>query len=304
MSGAAATYAVTIRNPGNAAARNIKLSLGFPAGTRYLSGVEGGHQDAAGGRLEWNVETLAPEVEQSFAVKCTMGQAGTGQIRLEATADDDLVTSAEMPVRVQSVASLSMDVKDPPGPVPVGEEATYEIHVTNRGTREAQGVEVFAYFSHGIEPTAADGAPNRLGPGQVLFQSIPSLAPGAEVVLKVRAKAEVAGNHVFRAEAHCKPLGARLIREATNLYYGDTPAAEASRKPPVTRPPTSTRGRNSCQRSSFRRSAVSFQRSAFSSRRSAVGKNGGLAPGRLPQIVEIIRPGACPPFFHSGQVSV
>jgi uncharacterized repeat protein (TIGR01451 family) len=231
--GTAASYAVTVRNPGNTPARNVNLSVTLPAGARYLSGIVGVRQDATGGRLEWTLETLAPDVEQSFALKCTMGTAGTGQVRLAATADDDLATSAEMQVQVQSVANLSMDVKDPAGPVPVGEEALYEIRIRNRGTREAQGVEIFGYFSRGVEPTAADGAPNRLGPGQVIFESIPSLAPGAEVVLKIRAKAEVAGNHVFRAEAHCKPLGARLIREATNLYYGDAPAVEqASREPP------------------------------------------------------------------------
>ena len=62
-------------------------------------------------------------------------------------------------------------------------------------------------------------------PGQVVFQPIASLAPGAEAVLKVHAKAEVAGNHVFRAEARCRQLNARLISEATNLYYTDAPAA-------------------------------------------------------------------------------
>jgi hypothetical protein len=124
------------------------------------------------------------------------------------------------------VANLVMDVKDPEGPVAVGEEATYEIRVRNRGTREAVGVEVFAYFSRGIEPTKAEGSPNRLGPGQVTFQSIPAVAPGAEVVLKVHARADVAGNHVFRAEVHCKPLSARLISEATNLYYADTSATQ------------------------------------------------------------------------------
>jgi hypothetical protein len=59
----------------------------------------------------------------------------------------------------------------------------------------------------------------------VVFQPIASLAPGAEAVLRVHAKAEVAGNHVFRVEARCRQLNARLISEATNLYYSDTPAA-------------------------------------------------------------------------------
>ena len=102
----------------------------------------------------------------------------------------------------------------------------------NRGTKEAEGYELFAYFSRGIEPTGAEVGPNRLGPGQVLFQPLPSLAAGAEAVLTVRARAEVAGNHVFRAEAHCKPLGARLISEATNLYYADAPASQQTAREP------------------------------------------------------------------------
>ena len=140
-----------------------------------------------------------------------------------------------------------MDVKDPPGPVPVGEEATYEIHVRNRGTKEAQGVEVFAYFSHGIEPTAADGAPNRLGPGQVLFQAIPSLAPGAEVVLKVRAKAEVAGKPRLPRRGPLQAAGRPPDPRGHEplLRRHACPRKKPSRKPPATRLPTSTRGRNS-----------------------------------------------------------
>lgn len=130
-----------------------------------------------------------------------------------------------------------MEVKDPTGPVPLGEEAVYELRVRNRGTREAENVEVYAYFSRGIEPTAAEGVPSRLAPGQVVFQPIASLAPGAEAVLKVRARADVAGNHVFRAEARCKPLNARLVSEATNLYYADGPTeTQTAKNPPAETP--------------------------------------------------------------------
>ena len=152
--------------------------------------------------------------------------AGLSRVQVNAVADDDLTASAGTVTRVEAMANLVLDVKDPEGPVAVGDEATYEVRVRNRGTKEAAGVEIFAYFSRGIEPTGADGAPNRLGPGQVVFQPIPSLAPGAEAVVKVRARAEIAGNHVFRSEAHCKPLGVRLISEASNLYYTD--ASEAA----------------------------------------------------------------------------
>jgi hypothetical protein len=129
---------------------------------------------------------------------------------------------AAVNTRVESVANLVMNVVDPSGPVAVGDSAPYEIHVRNRGTKVADNVEVFVYFSRGIEPVAAEGAPNRMMPGQVVFLPIASIEPGAEIVLKVQGRAEIAGNHVFRAEAHCKPLGARLISEATNLYYTDS----------------------------------------------------------------------------------
>jgi uncharacterized repeat protein (TIGR01451 family) len=236
--GAVAAYAVRIRNPGTAPAHNVSLSMAIPAGAKYLSGIEGARFDAAEGKVEWTVDAIGPGVEQSFALKCHLAAAGMSRVRLNVTADDDLATSAETIVQVEAVANLTMTVKDPAGPVPVGDEAVYEVRVRNRGTKEAQGVEVFGYFSRGIEPTSAEGVPNRLGAGQVVFQPIASIAPGEEVVLKIRARAEVPGNHVFRAEAHCKPLNARLISEATNLYYGnDAAGAQTAQEPSRMGPP-------------------------------------------------------------------
>jgi uncharacterized repeat protein (TIGR01451 family) len=224
--GTAASYAVRIRNTGTAPARNISLAIVLPAGAKYLAGIEGARLDTSGSKLEWTVANLSPEVEQSFVLKCSLGAAGVSRVQVIATADDDLTASANTVTRVESVANLAMDVKGPEGPAPVGEEVIYQVRVRNRGTKEAVGVEVFGYFSRGIEPTAAEGNPNRLTPGQVAFQPISSLAPGAEVVLKIHARAEIAGNHIFRAEAVCKPLGARLVSEATDLYYTNATASQ------------------------------------------------------------------------------
>ncbi len=238
--GAAATYAMHVQNPGTAQARNVVMSVILPPGTDYISGIEGARLDSSKRKLDWTIEAINPEAVQHFVLKCSLGAAGVSRLQVLAAAADDLTAAAAVMTRVDAVANLVLDVVDPQGPVALGEEANYEIRVRNRGTKEAENVQVFVYFSRGIEPTAADGAPNRLAPGQVLFQPISSLPAGAEVVLKVRAKAELAGNHVFRAEAHCKPLGARLVREATNLYYADAtpaPQAQVAREPNAERPP-------------------------------------------------------------------
>jgi uncharacterized repeat protein (TIGR01451 family) len=241
--GAVANYVIRVRNSGNAAARNVRFSVALPAGATYLSGVDGARFDTAENRLVWGVDALPTEAERRFAIKCRLATVGATPVRLSVAADDDVTAIAETNVHVETVATLTMDVKDPASPMPVGEDAVYEVCVRNRGTREAQSVEVFAYFSRGIEPTAAEGAPSRLVPGEVVFQPIASLAPGAEAVLRVHAKADIPGNHVIRVEARCRQLNARLISEATNLYYSDAPAASQPPQSPAATnaPPTDDR---------------------------------------------------------------
>ncbi len=134
------------------------------------------------------------------------------------------------------MADLRLDVKDPEGPVPVGADASYELHVRNRGTKAAENVEVLVYFSNGVEPISADGQPNRLSPGQVVFDQIPAIPPATELVLKVRAKAALAGNHVFRAEVHCKTIGTRLVREEVTHFYQDGPSLQQATSAPAAAP--------------------------------------------------------------------
>jgi uncharacterized repeat protein (TIGR01451 family) len=235
--GTTATYAVRVSNPGNAPAKNISFTVALPAGLKYLGGIEGARTASDGKKLHWTAETINPESVQTYAIKCMPSAAGVSRVEVAATAEDDLTASALAATQVESVANLVLDVKDPGGPVPVGEEATYEILVRNRGTKDAENVEVIGYFSRGIEPTSAEGGANRLGPGQVVFMPIPTLTPGAEIVLKIHARAEAPGNHVFRTEMHCKALGSRLVSEEATLYYQDALAVPQNlqARPPLDR---------------------------------------------------------------------
>ncbi len=225
--GATTTYTIRVSNPGTASAENVNVSVTLPVGAKYVAGLDGARTDS-GNQLYWTIKSIGPQVEQMFMVKCRLGSAGVSRVEVNAKAEDDLTATANTVTRVEAVADLTLDVVNPKGPVAIGDEAVYKIHVRNRGTKAAENVEVFAYFSRGIEPTGADGAPSRLSPGQVTFQAIPLLTPGAETTLTIHARADDAGNHVFRAEAHCKPLGTRLISEATNLYYTESSIAQGT----------------------------------------------------------------------------
>ena len=216
-----ATYAVTVRNPGTAPARNVNLSIALPAGAKYLSGIERARVDPAGDKLQWTLESLGPDSEQNFALKCRLGATGISRLQLAATADDDLTARAETVVQVDGVADLTLNVKDPAGPMPVGEETVYEVLVRNRGTKEAQGVEVSGYFSRGVEPTAAEGAPAVSAPARSCSSRSPRWPPARKSFSRFMPGPKSPATTSSGRKFVCKPVGARLISEATNLYYGN-----------------------------------------------------------------------------------
>jgi hypothetical protein len=224
--GTAATYKLQLHNPGDAPAKNLRVVVDLPTGVKYLTGSEGAKALAGGGKVQWTFDQLPPGGQQAVALRCMLALSGAARLEAVSTADDELTATAEATTHVEALADLRLEIRDPDGPIPVGEETSYELRVRNRGTKTAENVEVVVYFSSGVEPTSADGHPHRVSPGQVVFNPIPALAPGAEVVLKVQARGETAGNHIFRAEVHCKPLGTRLVREETTHFYQDQPITE------------------------------------------------------------------------------
>jgi hypothetical protein len=128
---------------------------------------------------------------------------------------------------------LKLTVSDPSGPVPLDQEGVYEVQIVNRGTKAAEGVEIAAFFSEGIEPVGVEGGEYELSQGQVLLTPVAALPPGGKAVFKIRAKASAAGNHTFRAEVACRSLGTRLATQETTHYYGKDFARTAAGPQPT-----------------------------------------------------------------------
>jgi uncharacterized repeat protein (TIGR01451 family) len=225
--GTVATYQIRVRNGGDAAATNLKVTAKIPPEAKFLVSDDGGKASADGSKALWAIERLDPAAERVFQLKCQLVRDGAGRIEVQAAGDDDTAATATAATQIDSMADLALEVSDPSGPVPIGEVAVYEIRITNRGTKRATGVEAVAYFSRGVEPVAVEGGTYAVSPGQVVFDSIGDLAPGKEIVLKVKARAETEGSHMFRAEVYCKAVGTKLVsEETTHFYRGDVGVAQ------------------------------------------------------------------------------
>ena len=229
--GAVASYEIHLQNPGDAEAKHVKLAATLPAEAEFVTATRGGKFDAKRNRVIWTLDNLAPGAEEIVTIRCTVQAAGENRLEATAIADGDLKESHVAVTEVIAVADLVLDVSDPAGPVAVGGDAIYELRVKNRGSKAAEGVEISAFYSKGIEPVSAEGGSHEISPGTVVFTPISKIAAGEETVFKIHARADASGTHRFRVELQCKPLGTKLSQEETTLFYSDEPEPRQIAKP-------------------------------------------------------------------------
>jgi hypothetical protein len=221
--GSVGVFHARMANTGNAPAENLMAAVVLPAGAKFLGGTDG-LKPAAGG-LAWNIGKLPPGAERVLEFKCELTSAGDNRVELKARGASDVAAAAECITTVEALAELKLSVVEPKGPSTTGDDAVYEVKIQNRGTKAARQVNVVAQFSDGIEPARAEGGRADVVPGQVLFHPLLRIDAGEEVTLRIVARAEKEGNHIFRAEIKCNDPETRLVYEGTTRYVsGDTPS--------------------------------------------------------------------------------
>jgi uncharacterized repeat protein (TIGR01451 family) len=220
--GTLATYFFRVRNPGTAPAEDVTLRASLPEGAEFVSASEGQLFDTKAHEVLWRVGTLRPGDDNYMELKCVLKAAGSNQLKITAaTATGTLADTKTAATNVIALADLKLEVVDPSGPVAVGSPAMYEIHIKNRGANSAKDINVVGMFSEGIEPETAEGAMYTVADGRVSFKTIDDLAPGRDVVLRIRAHAVQPGTHMFRAEVLCRDLEIKLAADETTRFYAD-----------------------------------------------------------------------------------
>jgi uncharacterized repeat protein (TIGR01451 family) len=250
------TYKVVVTNTGNAAAAGVQVAAQLPPGAKYMASTDGGQH--AGQRVVWTLDALEPGQQQVLQFKCQLEDGGMQRFQAAVVAGD-LKEVATLSTEVEALADLSLSVVEPEGVYAVGEEVTYEVRIANRGTTAAEGVNVIAYFSEGIEATSAAGGRYQIAPGRITFSPISSIGAEKELVLKIKARADQPGSHIFRAEVQCAALGDKLAQEGTTRFY----ASDSSQSSEPQAAPTPSRADSSASRSSSSASGSSRRRSSL-----------------------------------------
>jgi hypothetical protein len=209
-------YSLTIENRGSIESLDNTFSVTIPTGidvVRLPSGVS-----QTENQLLWEVPRIAVGETLEWKFQFGMNRSGNLPFTVDAASSTGEPTQATIQTSVDAVADLSLSVNDPISPAPVGQPVVYQITISNRGKKVAEDVFVIAQFSDGIEPTRIDGHSGKLVPGQALFDNIPKIEPGQELVLTVTAQASKPGTHRFRAAVRCQGSEDDLLKEESTRY--------------------------------------------------------------------------------------
>lgn len=229
--GTVGTYRLKIVNAGNAVAESVQVAAMLPPEAKYISSTGNGRLDSGLGKVTWTVGTLQPGAERLFDMQCALTSPGENRTQFIAQGEGDLSAAATLNTHVEALADLKLEVRDPQGPIAIGDDTVYEVHIRNRGTKPAEEINLTVFFSEGLEATTVDGGPNDISVGQVNFRALPSLGAGESAVFRVHARADKPGNHVFRAEVVCQSPQIKLAAEESTHFYGDDRASlDATRK--------------------------------------------------------------------------
>jgi uncharacterized repeat protein (TIGR01451 family) len=218
--GTAAAYTIHVSNSGDAPAEVVQIAAQIPTGAKFISAANG-QFNTESGKVVWTIPTIRAGGEITLECKCLLMSAGVNQVSVTANASTDLSATAAAQTQVEALADLKLEVNEPKGPLPLGEEVVYEIMIKNHGSKSAERVFVVAFFEEGIDPLSAAGTASEIGSGDVRFAPVATLAPGSTATFKIKAMPKQAGNLAFRAEAVCEADGSKQAQQCTVLFYGE-----------------------------------------------------------------------------------
>ena len=110
-------------------------------------------------------------------------------------------------------------MKDLDEVIEVGSETTYEIRVSNTGTKAATNVRVAALMPPGMAALNGEGPTRASGDAtQIVFAPLERLNPREEVIYKVQVQSKQAGDQIVRVQLSADDLPTVTREESTRVY--------------------------------------------------------------------------------------
>ena len=219
-----AVYVFKATNPGSAPASNVTIQAAVPHGMKFRAASGGGQYDPTAAAVSWFVGDLPPGQSREVSLEVVPVNTGDQHIHAVAMAARGLKTETDVLTRVEGLSALLMELADADDPVEVGTDTSYEVRVTNTGSKMETNLQLTCTVPERMElrgARCAAGCRYRVDGRDVIFEPLPRLAPKADVVYRIFVRGTAPGDLRFRARIRADGLSEPVLREESTKVYGD-----------------------------------------------------------------------------------
>jgi uncharacterized repeat protein (TIGR01451 family) len=228
-----ALYTLKVTNPGDAAATNVTVADVVPAGFKVLAASDGGRHDFSTRAVSWFLGEVGPG--QTRQVQLEVQAINCGEFTHTATAVGarGLRAESQCLTKVEGLSALMIEMVDTEDPIEVGADTTYEIRITNTGSKTETDIKLVATVPDKMEFKNAQSPVRFREEGKVIvFEPLEKLAPKADAIFRINVKATEAGTVRFKIQVSSTNITEPIIKMEPTRIYDDTPQIPGTPKPP------------------------------------------------------------------------
>ncbi|HTK78735.1 MAG TPA: hypothetical protein VL371_25985, partial [Gemmataceae bacterium] len=217
-----AVYTFKVSNPGDAPAFNVTVSDVIPPGFKFLQADNGGRHDFSTRTVSWFIGELGPNQSREVKFECLAVNPGEHQHKVLARASRGIKDETVLITRVDGLSSILMELVDLDDPIEVGAETSYEIRITNTGSKTETDVKLVCVVPDKMQFKSATGpAKFQQSGNEIVFEPIPRLAPRADAIFRVTVKTTAAGVVHFKSRITSTLLVDPVTKEEATRIYSD-----------------------------------------------------------------------------------
>jgi uncharacterized repeat protein (TIGR01451 family) len=217
-----ATYNISVSNPGTAPAKDIELVSTLPKGLKFVEANNAGQYDAATHSVYWSLEELPAQETGTVTLTAMPVEPGELKLQVKGQAKQGLADQQEETTTVEGLAAVQFELVDVNDPIEVNGQTTYEIRVTNSGSKAATNLRLVALLPPEMKAVGAEGPSRHVVDGQrVLFDPVRTLAPKADTTYTVKVQGLQAGDLRIRVQLLTDEIRNPITKEESTRVYTD-----------------------------------------------------------------------------------